>query len=584
MDASLKPPSPRPWRDLLGDDTRTRGPVVAVGIALVVSVLVPLAGPLLVRAFVDGAIAGRSLHSLTVIAGAYLAVATTTQVAAITTTYLASTLSWSFTNRLRERLAAHALGLDMGFHARYTAGEMIERVDGDMVGLGEFLSQFAVQAASGGLLVVGTVVLVTWTNVWAGLSLFALIGGGAFAVARSQRWVVPQAAAQREATARQFGVLEEEILAAEDLRANGAGPHGVARFLTAAGRLYRADVNWAKTGGVVMAGTNLLFALGTAVMVGVGVILYAQGAVTIGTVVLLFQYAQMIRQPIEAIVGQAKQLQQAGAAVSRVTELLGRRTTIVEAASPRPLAPGPLSVHLDQVTFAYPGGEAVLHDIDLRLEAGRSIGLVGRTGSGKSTIGRLISRLYDPTAGAVRLGGVDLRDASLSDLRSRVRMVTQDVQLFSASVRDNVTLFDANPSDGEVVDALAGIGLGRWLHRLPDGLDTLIGPGGMGLSAGEAQLLAFARTFLADPDVVILDEATSRLDAATEALVARATDRLLAGRTALVIAHRLSSLDRVEDIAVLHHGRVLEHGPRQALRDDPASHFAGLLRTAGLAP
>jgi len=232
------------------------------------------------------------------------------------------------------------------------------------------------------------------------------------------------------------------------------------------------------------------------------------------------------------------------------------------------------------VTFAYPGDPPVLHGVELELGAGRTLGVVGRTGSGKTTLARLALRLYDPTEGSVLLGGVDLRDAGREELRRRVRMVTQEVHLFSASLRENVTLFDDLADDAAVEQALATVGLRRWRLALPDGLDTRLGAGGVGLSAGEAQLVALARVFLADPAVVVLDEASSRLDPATEEAVRAATARLLMGRTAIVIAHRLSTLVGVDEIAVVEAGRIVEHGPRAALVRDDASRFAGLLTAA----
>jgi ABC-type multidrug transport system fused ATPase/permease subunit len=233
------------------------------------------------------------------------------------------------------------------------------------------------------------------------------------------------------------------------------------------------------------------------------------------------------------------------------------------------------------VTFAYGDDDDVLHDVDLHVPAGHSLGLVGRTGSGKTTIGRLVLRLHDPTEGAVLVGSVDLRGVALADLRTRIAVVTQEVQLFAASVRENVTLFrGGHATDDAIADVLGDLGLGPWLASLPDGLDTELGPGGAGLSAGEAQLLAFARAFVADPSVVVLDEASSRLDPATETLLELAIDRLLAGRTAIVIAHRLASLDRMDDIAVVDDGRIVEHGARDELALDPTSRFAHLLEAA----
>jgi ABC-type multidrug transport system fused ATPase/permease subunit len=192
---------------------------------------------------------------------------------------------------------------------------------------------------------------------------------------------------------------------------------------------------------------------------------------------------------------------------------------------------------------------------------------------------RLLLRLYDPTAGAIMLGGVDIRAAHVADLRRRIGVVTQDVQLFQASVRDNLTLFDDQISDERIMDVLEDLGLGGWVRSLPQGLHTELSPGGAGLSAGEAQLLAFTRVFLRDPGLVILDEASSRLDPATEELIERAVDKLLLNRTAIIIAHRLHTVQRVDDIMILEQGRIREYGPREQLARDPGSRFFQLLQT-----
>ncbi len=222
--------------------------------------------------------------------------------------------------------------------------------------------------------------------------------------------------------------------------------------------------------------------------------------------------------------------------------------------------------------------DLVLHEISFRLERGRVLGLLGRTGSGKTTLARLLLRLYDPTAGEVRLCGVAARDAHLGELRRRVGMATQDVQLFHATVRDNLTFFNPAIDDAQILVALHDLGLGSWYESLPHGLDTEI-ESSSALSAGEAQLLAFARLFLADPGLVILDEASSRLDPATEQLIERAVSKLLRNRTGIIIAHRLATVYRADEIMILEQGRILEHNDRSRLADDPDSRFAQLLRT-----
>jgi ABC-type multidrug transport system fused ATPase/permease subunit len=261
---------------------------------------------------------------------------------------------------------------------------------------------------------------------------------------------------------------------------------------------------------------------------------------------------------------------------------------IVNGHEPVETLPGPgrpwaaPALAFEGVTFDYGEGNgqaAVLSDLSFELAPGQVLGLLGRTGSGKTTLSRLLFRLYDPAQGTIRLDGIDLRTLPLSLLRDRVGMVTQDVQLFQATVRDNLTFFSGAVPDRQILAALEELGLGGWLRSLPDGLESRLGAGGIGLSAGQAQLLAFARVFLKDPGLVILDEASSRLDPATEQLLERAIDRLLAGRTAIIIAHRLPTVFRAGEIMILEQGRIVEYGERLLLAHDPRSRFYELLQT-----
>ncbi|MCZ6788419.1 MAG: ABC transporter ATP-binding protein, partial [Chloroflexi bacterium] len=310
----------------------------------------------------------------------------------------------------------------------------------------------------------------------------------------------------------------------------------------------------------------------------VGAYLFQRGDITIGTVYLVYAYLQMIGLPVSFIMREFGDLQMAGASIQRVNELLDSAPKIQDGRGSR-LPSGRLSVEFDDVSFAYNPEVLVLHGVSFRLEPGRTLGLLGRTGSGKTTMSRLLFRFYDPAEGTVRLGDVDVRKLHLNDLRRRVGMVTQEVQVFQATVRDNFTLFDPAIPDHAIVETLDSLGLGPWHKSLPDGLDTELSAGGGQLSAGQAQLLAFARVFLKKPDLVVLDEASSRLDLATERLIEQAVERLLADRTAIIIAHRLSTVERLDEIMIVEEGRVREHGERQALAKDPSSHFAGLLKT-----
>jgi ABC-type multidrug transport system fused ATPase/permease subunit len=389
----------------------------------------------------------------------------------------------------------------------------------------------------------------------------------------------PVWAAERQASADFYGFLGEYLSGLEDVRSSGAGAF-VLRRCAEVMRSWLAVTRKAQTRGyALVASSQGLFALGTIVAFALSAMLFKDGTLTIGTVYLIFRYTEMLRHPTEQIRNEVQDLQQADASIGRIEALLHTVPRLVDGPGVT-LPPGRLAVELDGVSFGYAQDALVLRDVSVCVEPGRVLGVVGRTGSGKTTLTRLLPRFYDPVAGAVRLGGVDLRAVRLPAVRARIGLVTQDVHLFNASVRDNLTLFDDDVPDARLRAVLDTLGLADWLEELPHGLDTLLGSGGAGLSAGQAQVLACARIFLRDPDVVILDEASSRLDPATERLVHRALSRLFDGRTGIIVAHRLSTVAYADDILVLDDGQVREYGPRQALAADPSSHFAGLLRIA----
>jgi ATP-binding cassette subfamily B protein len=579
--------SPRSTRRLVLQRLRPGGrAAIALAVLVLLTAVLPLLGPQLTRAFVDGAIAGRELSALMMFAVAYLVVAILGQGAKLVTAWLGSRLAWDGTNRLREDLAEHALDLEMDFHGQHTPGEMIERVDGDVVALSNFVVALLLDVVISLLLLAGVIIVVFSVDWRIGSVLFVyclLVGYG---MVRMQRLVVPAATRMREMYARMFGVVEERLAGAEDIRANGAGRHSVNRLHQAAADVYRADLKENKLGAAVYGGTTVAFAGGTAIILGLAALAQRDGTLTLGTAVLLFQYTQMVRTPFERLIDQLEQYRKALAGMARIGQLLGVRRSLSDPDDPIGLpGSGALSLEFENVDFAYADDNVqVLGDVNLRLEPGESLGVVGRTGSGKTTIARLALRLYDPTAGAVRIGGVDAQETDLASIRRRVSVVTQDVQLFAASVRDNVTLFGTlgDGDDRSITVALEHVGLTTWLARLPNGLDTVLGPQGGGVSAGEGQLIAFARAFLTDPGLVVLDEASSRLDPATESIIENAIGNLLSGRTAVIIAHRLSSLRRVDKIAVVSNGRVVEYGRRADLAADPDSHFAQLLAAAGV--
>jgi ABC-type multidrug transport system fused ATPase/permease subunit len=328
----------------------------------------------------------------------------------------------------------------------------------------------------------------------------------------------------------------------------------------------------------------LFYTLGLGLALVLGYVFFQQSVLTLGSVFLVVYYTETIFRPMDQISREIQNLQKAAAGIERVESLMSIESKIREQGNAT-LPPGPLSVEFRNVSFGYRSDELVLKDVSFRLEAGKVLGLLGRTGSGKTTLTRLLFRLYDPTSGVIYLQGQEsheplaLMDLSIAALRHGVALVTQDVQLFRASVRDNLTLFDEDISDQRIIEVIRELELSEWLDRMPQGLDTELASEGTNLSAGEAQLLAFTRIFLKDPGLVVLDEASSRLDPATEHLIERAVDKLLRNRTGIIIAHRLGTVERADSIVILEGGQLVEVGPRRELAANPASRFASLLRT-----
>ena len=552
--------------------------VAVVAVSLLANIGLQLAGPQILRHFIDEALAGSAVGRLIGIAVLFTVVALVQQAVNVLATYTSGRVGWTATNALRGDLARHCMRLDMSFHNQHTPGEMIERVDGDAEELGGFFSTFVVQILGSGILLGGVLVMLFREEWRAGLVLTVFAFAVLLALYRLRNLTVDRFRAVREASAQTYGFVEERLAGREDIRASAARPHVMLGFHRRIRDWFRKNLVASLMISLVLNTTWFSFSAGNAVALAVGGWLFLNGHVTIGTVYLIVHYTRMLLQPIERFTQELNNLQRATASVIRIVDLLRTERRVFDGPGV-PFRGGALPVRFEDVTFSYGAGEPVLRDISFELAPGRTLGLVGRTGSGKTTITRLLFRLYDPDRGRVLLGGRDVRDARLADLRARVGVVTQDVRLLAGTVRDNLTLLDSSIPDDRLVAVIEEMGLGEWYRGLPNGLDSYVRPEGTSMSAGEAQLLAFARVFLRDPGVVVLDEASSRIDPGTERLIERAVDRLTAGRTMIVVAHRLATLDRCDDILLLEKGRIVEHGERMRLASDPGSRFHQLLKT-----
>lgn len=565
--------------DLLSQHIRPqKGRFTLLATLLLGSIGLRIIAPQVMRNFIDSALAGEAMQTLVNTALLFIGIALVQQGVAVGVTYVGENVAWTATNDLRAELARHALSLDMRFHNDHSPGELIERIDGDVTELATFFSQFALNLVSNGLLLVGILIALFLEDWRAGLAFAVYSVATILILSRLKDIAMPHQKARRQAEAEMYGFLEEQLAGMEDVRSSGAVDYSIRELFRHQASILTHNRRAHFKRWIIENSMGLALTVGTLLAITSGYWLFSAGLITIGTVYLFVHYINLLEEPLWAMTHEIESFQTIGACVERLTEFRSFKANVVEG-SREHVPAGPLALSFKDVSFSYNGSDPVLDRLSFQLEPGALLGLLGRTGSGKTTLARLIFRLYDVTRGSISVNGVDLREFRNEALRHSIAIVTQDVQLFRASVRDNLTFFDRSIPDEKIIATLEELEMGDWFRSLPRGLDTDLDIGSRSLSAGEAQLLAFTRVFLRDPGLVILDEASSRLDPATEARLERAVERLLQNRTAIIIAHRLHTLHRADEIMILEKGVVAEYGERALLAADLRSRFYQLLQT-----
>lgn len=553
--------------------------VLLLGGLLCAEITLQLIDPQFLRIFIDTITSAGPQPSLIGITALFIGIAIAQQLVTVGATYLSERVGWKATNALRADLALHLIRMDMSFHKVHTPGELIERVDGDVNELANFFARFVTKILGGTLLLLGILILL-WSIEWhvgLALTIFALItllGISSTRNLATQPWKT-----YRQITADLFGFLEERLRGTEDIRANGAQSYVLRRLFMLTRQRLQTGKRARLISSIPWSLPTFFFAMAYIIAFVLIAWLYPAGIISIGTAFLIYYYTQLLAQPIMLISNQLDDFQKATASIVRIGELLNTPRQITDGTGTA-LPAGPLAVFFERVDFGYSETDMVLKDITFQIKPGEVVGILGRTGSGKTTLTRLLFRLYDPASGCIYVGGQPIIHTSIADLRRHIGIVTQEVQLFHATVRDNLTLFDYTIDDIRILQALADMGLTNWYEKLGHGLDTILAANGGGLSAGEAQLLAFTRVFLRNPGLIILDEASSRLDPATEHLIEAGMDKLLRGRTGMIIAHRMGTVQRVDTILIMEKGRIIEYGPQKELQANQHSRYATLLRTA----
>lgn len=518
-----------------------------------------LATPALAQVAIDDGINAGSVTALVVIVGAFILIGLAGWAAQYWQSYLSSWVGERVLLDLRRQVFRHMMRLELGHHERTPTGRSVSRLTADIEAVNQLVVEGATSLVINGLTLVGVVIILLaydWRLALAAFLIFPLLAAGTW-------WFRVRASAAyrqtRERVAVVLSVLQETLSGVRVVQAHGRQDEARRRFREANREYHRANMRTITVSGAYFPGVELLAALGTALILWYGGNRVLDQDLTVGVMVAFIGYLASFFDPIQQLSQLYNTFQSAMAALEKIFGVLETEPQVADGPAARDLPHITGRIDLDHVSFGY-GRQYVIRDVDLHIAPGTTVALVGATGAGKSTLAKLIARLYDPDEGSVRVDGVDLREVREESLRAAMGIVPQEGHLFSGSVAGNVRFAYPRATDDDVRRALDAVGALEFVEALPEGIDTDVQERGARLSAGQRQLICFARALVADPRLMILDEATSSIDIGTEKRIEEALDRLLEGRTAIIIAHRLSTIRRADLIVVVDDGRIVEQG------------------------
>jgi ATP-binding cassette subfamily B multidrug efflux pump len=545
--------------------------LLVVALFVTVSTVLRLYGPMLIGRAIDQFIATGDAAGLRTLAFGILAIYLSAGVASTVQGLIMVTLGQRFVSDIRAGLFSHMQIMSMAFHDRNQVGDLMSRITNDSDTIQQVVGFALVQVLSSVVLIIWIIwqmLVLNWAYALISLSVVPLMG-------LATLWVSNQARKAFRVTRQSIGdvnaELEEGISGVREVQAFSREETNIEQFRQSNAVNRDANIKAVAYTSALVPTLEALGFFGIAVVVGVGGVLLLRGqplagsAISLGLIITFLGYAQRFNMPISQISVMWTNIQSAIAGVERIFELLDEIPEVQEKVDAKEMHAIEGAVTLENVEAEYVSGEPVLKGINLSAQPGETVAIVGPTGAGKTTIINLLPRFWDVTGGSVRIDGVDVRDVQLHSLRQQIGIVLQDTYLFSSSVMDNIRFSRSDASDEEVISAAKLAQAHDFIERLPDGYETVLGERGSGLSQGQRQLLAIARAALADPRILILDEATSSVDTRTEQRIQAALNDLLKGRTSFVIAHRLSTIRSADQVLVLRDGEIIERGTHEGL-------------------
>jgi ATP-binding cassette, subfamily B, bacterial len=557
-----------------------RKSLVLLAVFFIGNIVLQIVSPQVLSYFIDSALSGKALGYISLIVLVYMVTIILNMAGGVCESYFAQSFGWKITNSFRKDVMAHFLKIDMEHHEKWTSGEMITRLDEDVEGLFSYFYTLIFKLVGSTLLMAGILIVLALKNP---IIAFAML---LFSIATV--WIFKtiqdygtKLYVRRSAAASKFnGIMKERIDNIVEICTNAAEKYSLHSLNEAMKNRFKESLPAGMMYSRLWSASTALDAVVIVLSLGIAVALWDKGLITLGTVYLIHTYTGLIFHRLQDFRNYLSLLQTSKAGLIRVKEMLDIESSIAEGTIG--IEGRDITLTVNNLSFGYSGDNDVLHRISFQLKPGERLGIMGQTGCGKTTLAKLLARLYEFEQGEILLNGVSIKELKGESLRHAIAYCAQEVQFLHGTLRNNITLYNEDFSDSEILDAIKQMGLTQWFKKFPKGLDTYLEMGENNLSAGEAQLISIIRLFLKDPAIVILDEISSRLDFATEQRILSALDVLTQNRTVITIAHKMTALRWSDSIMILKNGRIVEYGKKEELEKDKSGKFYNLCKAMEL--